>query len=171
MLKPIACPARIFSLLLLFSVAVSLPALAAAKKLITAKPGNCAACHGVTKVLPEGHPSTLKLTLADCRACHEKSGPTSLRTKMPLFHLHQLTGVTCIKCHDNPATAEDVPATRCMSCHDTGKLADATAAIKPQNPHISKHYGKKGDCNLCHHQHTKSEDYCITCHSFNFVVP
>ena len=147
------------------------PALSEPNKVIGARPGDCAACHGSTKVLPEGHPDTADMTLGDCRGCHEKSGATSLRTRLPLFHLHQLAGTTCAKCHEDPTKAEDVGAERCKACHDVDKLAEATAQVKPQNPHVSKHWGKNADCNLCHHQHEKSEDYCATCHSFKFVVP
>ncbi|MBW2098891.1 MAG: cytochrome c3 family protein [Deltaproteobacteria bacterium] len=32
------------------------------------------------------------------------------------------------------------------------------------NPHNSPHYGADLDCNFCHHQHSKSENFCAQCH-------
>jgi hypothetical protein len=51
------------------------------------------------------------------------------------------------------------------------KVSAATASVKPTNPHNSPHYGKNADCNLCHHQHEKSENYCTQCHKFDFKLP
>jgi hypothetical protein len=51
------------------------------------------------------------------------------------------------------------------------KVSEKTSKMKPTNPHNSPHYGKKADCNLCHHQHEASENYCSTCHKFEFKVP
>ncbi|WP_418545649.1 cytochrome c3 family protein [Parasutterella excrementihominis] len=42
--------------------------------------------------------------------------------------------------------------------------------MKPQNPHVSPHYGNKLDCTLCHLQHAAPENYCAQCHSFDFKV-
>jgi hypothetical protein len=42
---------------------------------------------------------------------------------------------------------------------------------KPTNPHTSPHYGTDLDCNLCHHQHAASEDYCAYCHDYDFKTP
>ena len=92
-------------------------------------------------------------------------------SNLPLSHLHQLSGVTCRKCHADATHPEAVPAAKCMTCHDTDEVFTTSASTKPVNPHDSPHYGKKSDCNLCHHQHEKSEDYCVTCHSFAFKVP
>lgn len=50
-------------------------------------------------------------------------------------------------------------------------LTASTAGVKPTNPHNSPHYGKHADCNLCHHQHEKSENYCTQCHKFDFKLP
>ena len=61
---------------------------------------------------------------------------------------------------------------KCVSCHGpTEGLAQKTKEIKPTNPHTSPHYGTELDCNLCHHQHTRSEDFCGQCHSFKFKTP
>lgn len=69
-------------------------------------------------------------------------------------------------------TPEPVEMSQCVTCHGaTAKLAEKTKDIKPSNPHTSPHYGTDLDCNLCHHQHAKSENYCVQCHKFDFVVP
>jgi hypothetical protein len=144
---------------------------AAPKRIATAKAGDCAACHGAEKVLPADHKDTKAMTGADCLGCHEKTGPSSLRTKMPASHTHQFAGVNCAKCHGKTKKPEEVKMKQCVACHNTDKLAEKTAGVKPKNPHESPHYGKTLDCNLCHHQHGKSENYCNQCHRFDFVVP
>jgi len=116
------------------------------------------------KLLPAAKPS-------DCAACHAKGGATALSGKLPLSHTHQLAGVTCKSCHDNPRKAEPAKSTKCLTCHTGDAIFAATAAVKPRNPHGSPHYGKESDCNLCHHQHEKSENFCTQCHKFDFKVP
>ena len=58
------------------------------------KPGECKACHADKDVLPQGHVDTDEMAGKDCDACHSAK-QTSLRTKMPLSHKHQLNGLTC----------------------------------------------------------------------------
>jgi cytochrome c oxidase cbb3-type subunit 3 len=43
--------------------------------------------------------------------------------------------------------------------------SSAAAPSPPPNPHTSPHYGTELDCNLCHRQHAKSENYCAQCHA------
>jgi len=77
-----------------------------------------------------------------------------------------------VRCHGNVKKPTEVAHEKCMSCHDTTKLAEKTASVKPKNPYNSPHYGKDADCNLCHHQHAKSENYCAQCHEkWEFKVP
>jgi uncharacterized CHY-type Zn-finger protein len=144
---------------------------AAPKRLPTAKAGNCVACHGTQKVLPADHPATKSMTFKDCLGCHEKTGPQKLEGKLPGSHLHMLGGITCGKCHKNVKKAEAVSMEQCAACHNPEKLAEQTAKVKPSNPHTSPHYGTSLDCNVCHHQHQKSENFCSQCHDFNFPVP
>ncbi|MFP4037150.1 MAG: cytochrome c3 family protein, partial [Desulfobacteraceae bacterium] len=33
------------------------------------------------------------------------------------------------------------------------------------------HYGPELDCDLCHHIHDESENFCNECHSYEFVIP
>lgn len=60
----------------------------------------------------------------------------------------------------------------CLECHDTDELAEATAELKPTNPLKNRHYDTGADCNLCHHQHRASVNFCLPCHvRFDFDVP
>jgi hypothetical protein len=141
------------------------------KLLPTAKPSECASCHGKTIPLPTGHSALTNKKLSDCSGCHPRGDSTSLRGKLPLFHNHLLAGLTCKSCHDNPRKPEPPASTKCLTCHTGDAILAATAQVKPTNPHGSPHYGKENDCNLCHHQHGKSENFCSQCHVFKFTVP
>lgn len=90
-----------------------------------------------------------------------------------LAKLHASKGITCAQCHENVKKPEAVPMLKCVGCHGpTEKLAAKTAHVKPLNPHENRHYGTEADCNLCHHQHKKSVNFCLPCHQrFDFVVP
>jgi cytochrome c553 len=143
-----------------------------AKKATGAKAGDCAVCHGTQRVLPPGHEATAAMDGAACTTCHTKKGKESLRAKMPLGHLHSLAGVSCQKCHGIAQPPEAVKMKGCTTCHgDPEKLAEKTKEVKPENPHTSPHYGTELDCNVCHHQHEKSENFCSQCHSFTYTVP
>ncbi len=142
----------------------------------SALPQDCAACHkGEGRyggAMPQKHKAVAGKKLADCLECHEKKTPDSLVTRLPGSHLHQLSGVSCVDCHGKEGKPAPVEAAQCLSCHGSGdKVAALTAKVKPQNPHRSVHYGTELDCNLCHHQHAKSENYCAECHRFDFKVP
>jgi len=141
-----------------------------AKRLETAAPGDCADCHADQKVLPAEHVQTKDLAGDKCAECH-RPGETSLRTKMPLSHHHQLNGVGCADCHDEPAAAKPVGTEKCLSCHGSAaQVAEATAKLE-YNPHDSPHYGPDLDCELCHHQHARSENFCAQCHDWKLIVP
>ncbi len=90
-----------------------------------------------------------------------------------LGKLHASQGIDCAQCHENAKTPEPVLMEKCLNCHgETAKLAEKTANVKPHNPHENRHYGTEADCNLCHHLHKKSENFCLPCHSrFAFAVP
>jgi len=165
------------TLAVLFSLMVAVVLIpnvwAAAPKMQQAKfkGGDCAACHGTQKKLPEKHPDTKAMTWAACKACHTKDN-LSLIGKLPGSHIHQLTGVNCISCHGKTKTPEALTMEQCVACHgSTAKLMEKTKDVKPTNPHTSPHYGTELDCNLCHHQHAKSENYCAQCHKFDFKTP
>lgn len=135
---------------------------------------DCAACHKDKKVLPDNHVSTKDMPYEGCLVCHlsGQGNAAVLKGKIPGSHLHTLRGVSCAKCHGTGKKPEALEMSQCVACHgSTEKLADKTKNVKPKNPHTSPHYGTELDCNLCHHQHKKSENYCAQCHQFDFVVP
>ncbi|MGP0093081.1 MAG: cytochrome c3 family protein [Xanthobacteraceae bacterium] len=142
-----------------------------AKLLPDAKGTDCAACHGSSNPLPQGHPPPAGKTFGDCAACHLLGTAHDLRGVLPLSHQHSLSGIACTACHADPKLAEPAPAGTCMGCHDADKVATSSAGVKPTNPHDSPHYGKRSNCNLCHHQHENSENFCSQCHTFDFKVP
>lgn len=160
----------LFVLLLLVASLVT-GSFAAPKKVSTAKPGDCAVCHAGEKVLPPDHTDTKQMNRAGCLPCHQKTDKGSLLAKMPGSHTHNLAGVTCEKCHGKVQKQKAVEMEKCITCHNPAKLVEKTAKVKPENPHTSPHYGDSLDCNLCHHQHGKSENYCNQCHKLDFVVP
>jgi len=82
---------------------------------------------------------------------------------------HKLRGVGCEGCHKESPPKERVPTSVCNKCHgDQVKLANRTQKVIP-NPHDS-HLGNV-ECELCHHAHKPSEDYCGNCHEFGYKVP
>lgn len=136
----------------------------------TPKPGDCAACHMDKEVLPQGHVNTSDMRGNNCVSCH-KPGTGSLRTKIPLSHMHKLEGLSCKECHEDPSSAKAIDSKVCQGCHnDTGVLIEAAKEL-PINPHFSPHEGKISDCNKCHHQHKKSENACANCHGMEYKVP
>jgi hypothetical protein len=137
------------------------------KKMEGVAPGDCGVCHGSEKVLPVVHIDTKGMAGATCKECHK--GGASLRGKMPLSHSHQLKGVTCADCHGMTRPAKPSEQKKCLSCHaDYKKAAILTDKTLPP-PHDS-HMGDL-DCGLCHHQHSKSENFCFQCHEWKYLVP
>jgi len=134
------------------------------------KPTQCAVCHGKDPVLPAGHPDVAKAKPGACAECHAKTGATSLRGKLPLGHRHALAGVECAACHGKGKPAGRPAPSVCVSCHEMTALVASTKDALEQNPHEDKH-GYSANCNLCHHQHKKAANYCLTCHAFNWPVP
>lgn len=148
-------------------------AATAKAKAAEVKAWDCAGCHKDKKMLPETHVPVKDMPYDGCVVCHVPGGAaSSLKTKVPGSHLHSLRGIKCEQCHGKVKKQEAVEMAKCVACHGaTAKLAEKTAKVKPHNPHESPHYGTDADCNLCHHQHAKSENLCAQCHKFDFVVP
>jgi hypothetical protein len=177
--KLVRSPSRLSRIALALALACLVFASAApaqnaghAKLSPAAKSTDCKGCHASNNPLPKTHPGIAGKSLSDCAACHGAGTDRDLRGRMPLFHAHLLAGLTCKSCHADPKKPKLVEAEACMGCHDPEKVSAKTAAMQPANPHNSKHYGIKADCNLCHHQHEKSESYCFQCHNnFDFKVP
>ncbi|MBU2549375.1 MAG: cytochrome c3 family protein [Proteobacteria bacterium] len=139
-------------------------------RLETAPPGDCVACHGSKRVLPADHGETKKMARKDCLECHEEK-TKSLRTRMPLSHTHWLGHVSCAECHPSGTSGPAPSTNQCLECHGSFEtVARATRGMDP-DPHNSPHYGMKLDCDLCHHQHAKSENFCAQCHSWTLSVP
>lgn len=134
------------------------------------KPGDCISCHDSKGVIPKDHVDTKGMMGDECGSCH-KQGVTSLWTKIPLGHIHQLKGVSCEGCHENLDDPKPADSTVCQKCHgDTRSLIEAASELKI-NPHFSPHEGKISDCNKCHHQHKSSENNCAHCHGLEYKVP
>jgi len=86
--------------------------------------------------------------------------------------LHKEKGVSCEGCHGTAEEKTFVSADRCLSCHGSmSDLVKKTAAVKPENPHDSPHWGARMECNVCHRQHEKTVDWCSHCHAFNYKTP
>ncbi len=166
-----------FSIILSACIALAAPRTAptraAAVNQMQAKAWDCGACHKEA-VLPADHVSTKEMPYEGCLVCHLSGADNarSLRGRLPASHIHAFKNVNCVQCHGKVKKYEAVDMPKCVACHgSTAGLAKKTAGVQPQNPHTSPHYGTNLECNLCHHQHARSEDYCAYCHKFNFVVP
>ena len=83
---------------------------------------------------------------------------------------HVARGVKCESCHGTDKKIEYPEKEQCVQCHDAKKVSQATAGVKPANPHDSPHYHQDLECTLCHVQHAKPENYCNQCHKFDFKV-
>lgn len=133
--------------------------------------GECSGCHGHDTKLPRAHPDTKAMNLQSCKKCHASKN-RDIRGKLPGSHYHLLANITCEQCHQKLNEPEMPTMEQCVACHgSTAELAEKTKGVKPRNPHASPHYGTELDCNYCHHQHTKSENYCVRCHAFGFNTP
>lgn len=76
----------------------------------------------------------------------------------------------CIDCHLT-ATPKPLKTKLCLSCHGSlEEVAETTKNLDP-DPHNSPHYGSELDCDLCHHEHSVSENFCAQCHEWKLVVP
>ena len=83
---------------------------------------------------------------------------------------HVKAGVKCAACHGEKNEISDPSIEQCTKCHVPAQVAEKTKGIKPQNPHVSPHYGNELDCVLCHTQHSEPANYCDQCHKFGFKV-
>lgn len=104
--------------------------------------------------------------------CSLQAATSEKKQTALLDELHADKGIACADCHGNEGQRDAVAMLTCLECHNTAELAEATAEVKPTNPHKNRHYSTEADCNLCHSQHKKSENFCLPCHaSFDFIVP
>ena len=167
-------PNLIVAFLLLFSISCSVSKIketAAPEVPAAPKPGDCASCHEDKDVLPQDHVDTRDMTGEKCVMCHKPAGSMSLWSKIPLSHLHQLNGITCEGCHEDPAAPEPAGTAVCQKCHDDVKSLVQAASELELNPHFSPHEGKILDCNKCHNMHKSSKNACAQCHGVKYKVP
>ena len=92
-------------------------------------------------------------------------------TVKPFLSKHKkYAELTCNDCHltKNP---ERLTTEQCLSCHGSfEEVAKATKDLDP-DPHNSPHYGSELDCDLCHYEHSVSENFCAQCHEWELTVP
>jgi RecJ-like exonuclease len=85
---------------------------------------------------------------------------------------HKERGVACADCHGKAKKPTYVEAVTCLGCHGPAEaLSQKTAAVKPENPHASPHWGAQMECAVCHRQHKPTVNWCDHCHLFKFQVP
>ena len=119
----------------------------------------------------------LRLALAACLAAFALAVlPTCALAAEPAAPLgadrHKAKGVACADCHGKAKKPAYVQAAQCLACHGpAAALAEKTAAVKPENPHASPHWGAAMECAVCHRQHEAPVDWCAHCHRFGFKVP
>ena len=161
---------RILAVLVCFPMMTGLKPAVAAECLDTVAPFDCRGCHGDVRVLPRDHEETTTMSGDECRGCHQE-GAIRLRTKLPLFHIHRLLGVGCSDCHPSQHPLRPLTTAACLTCHTSYQaVAQRTSNLDP-DPHNSPHYGMTQDCDLCHHQHSPSENFCAQCHEWALCVP
>ena len=89
----------------------------------------------------------------------------------PSFAAEEKKALKPPKADKAPKAAKPLSPDECLSCHGCrNDIAGRTDHLE-LNPHNSPHYGMDLDCELCHHLHQKSEDYCAQCHDADHVVP
>jgi len=143
-------------------------AFAESKRLEITDNGDCTACHGNDRVLPNGHDETKGMSGKTCKNCHSRK-EQNLQGKVPLSHLHLWNGTSCRNCHGEATPRKAVTTAQCFSCHKSyQEVAKLTKGLAT-NPHES-HFGNI-DCGQCHKAHRKSELHCNKCHDFDFKVP
>ncbi len=132
----------------------------------------CVTCHSDMAILPDGHMPTAGMSLEKCEACHAPDGPMSIAAALNLDHGHYMAGVECAACHGDADPKAEPDMDVCTDCHgDLAALAEATAGLPDANPHDSPHGAPYAECSLCHMQHEPSDNFCATCHDFDFTVP
>jgi len=133
---------------------------------------DCVSCHEENSVLSADHPPTTSMSMSDCLNCHVPHEALSLAGKLSLSHTHILGGIGCASCHGDIDPPEDPGTALCLSCHGPlESLAATTSDVEPTNPHSSPHGPPFAECSLCHLQHEPAENFCASCHDFEFNLP
>ncbi|SMX43370.1 cytochrome c3 family protein [Actibacterium lipolyticum] len=132
----------------------------------------CATCHEEPDLLPEGHLRTAGMSMRGCRICHGTDQASSLDGTIFQSHTHFFAGGTCVGCHEDPEDPGEPETAVCTACHGTlEELALKTEHVAHANPHASPHGAPYAECVLCHYQHEPPDNFCATCHDFEFKLP
>ena len=99
----------------------------------------------------------------DCTMCHQDGfKPVPTEKQLEQKHLREFIRILG---YDSGC---------CLTCHAYINKGSYTLANGKENPHVSIHYlPETVDCNLCHREHGKSQNYCQACHAdgLGFKVP
>jgi hypothetical protein len=92
-------------------------------------------------------------------------------TGKPFLSKHKTHAeLTCDDCHLNKPPKQ-LTTEQCFSCHGSFEEVAETTKDSDPDPHNSPHYGSTLDCDLCHHEHSVSENFCTQCHDWELKVP
>lgn len=83
---------------------------------------------------------------------------------------HGARSVSCDACHGQNMSVKSPNREACTTCHPLESTASRTADIKPVNPHENPHQPDI-ECMDCHSGHGTPQNYCGSCHNFEFKVP
>ncbi|PYG34359.1 cytochrome c3 family protein [Pelagimonas varians] len=132
----------------------------------------CTDCHAEPDLLPDGHLRTAGMSMRGCRICHGTEAAASLDDRIFQSHTHFFAGGSCVSCHEDPEDVSEPATEVCTSCHGTLEaLALKTEHVEHANPHASPHGAPYAECVLCHYQHEPPDNFCATCHDFEFEMP
>lgn len=110
------------------------------------------------------------LTLLSATSFGTDSVKGSETVKPPLSKHIKYAELTCTDCHLT-TTPKRLTTEQCLSCHGSfEEVAEATKNLDP-DPHNSPHYGPELDCDLCHQEHSVSDNFCAQCHEWKLVIP
>lgn len=129
------------------------------------QPQSCVTCHILEPYLGSyQNPDFLDYAHAQaeeavvCKDCHTE---TLIEVAMELV-------IYVLGDYEYPFLERRYSGEMCLSCHPNEEIIEATADL-PENPHDSHFPG--AECRICHKVHRKSENYCNTCHTVEFLVP
>jgi len=114
--------------------------------------------------------TAISLTLLSTTYSSTDAVKKSETVKPSLSKHEKYAELTCEDCHPTKPP-KPVTTKQCLSCHGSlEEVAGMTRHLDP-NPHNPPHYGTGLDCDLCHHEHFESENFCSQCHEWKLVIP
>lgn len=132
----------------------------------------CDTCHEEADLLPEGHLRTAGMSMSGCRICHGAGEAEPLDDRIFQSHTHFFAGGACVDCHEDPEAPVEPETAVCTGCHGPlEEIAAKTEHVEHANPHASPHGAPYAECVLCHYQHEPPDNFCATCHDFDFTMP